>query len=283
MLLSLFTRIAQAIPLRAGYRLADAASSVHRRLSPGRRKAVETNLRVVASDRDPSPLVAGVFRNYGRYLFEFLRGPDVPEVRVQWDGRAILDEALERKRGVVLAVVHTGNWEIAGSRLAREGIRMSAVADVQLRRAWTRELRRRQERSGIRILAPGSGAYRSMKGLLAANEVIALLVDGDVFRGGHSVELCGREVTFPKGPAKLAARHGAALVPAFCVRHPDGSLAVKFLAEIPVESTRPDDLREATALLAGRIGEVLHGHPDQWLIFRRFFGEPAARADQEAA
>ncbi len=284
MLLSIVTRMARALPLRSGYRLADTVSTVHRLLFPARRRAVRGNLQVVAADRDPDRLAASVFRHYGRTLYEFLRGPDVPEIQVRFEGRELLEQALERKRGVVFALIHTGNWEIAGARLARSGIRLNAVAGVQLTRAWTEELRRRQHESGIRILPPGPAAYRGLRARLADNEAVALLFDGNLFRRGVEVPFCGRSVPLPVGPAKLAARSGAALMPAYCVRKPDGSLCVRFLPEVVVPSPARPDLRRATEELADRLGAAVRAHADQWLIFRSFFEErPAATSTMEDA
>jgi KDO2-lipid IV(A) lauroyltransferase len=229
------------------------------------------NLRVLAGGSAPRWTPDVVFRNYGRFLFEFLRGPDVPEIELAWEGRDVLDRALDRGRGVVLACLHTGNWEMAGTRLAQTGVRVNAVAGVQLTRGWTRELRRRQEAAGIRILPTTRDALRSMRERLARNEAISLLVDGDRYRGAITVPFGGRPAPLPIGPAKLAARTGAALVPCYCRRQADGSLRFRFLPEIPVASAEEADVRRATARLAGALGEVVREHGDQWLIFRRFF------------
>jgi KDO2-lipid IV(A) lauroyltransferase len=268
LLLAALTGMARTVPLDVGYRLAELLSDGHRVLHPGRRRAVEGNLRVLVGDRDVKGLVGEVFRNYGRFLFEFIRGPELPELDYVLENREVLDRARARGRGVVLAVVHTGNWEIGGARLAASGVRVHAVAGTQLREAWTDELRRRQERIGVRILPPTGTAFREMPRILARNEVVALLIDGNLFRRGIPVPLCGHEVELPAGPARLAARTGAALVPAFSVRSPHG-LRARFLDEVPVRDARPEAIRRATTELADRLGERLVEHPEQWMIFRR--------------
>jgi len=271
LLLAAFTGMARAVPLNVGYRVADLLSDGHRMLFPGRREAVEDNLRAIVGDGDVAGLASEVFRNYGRFLFEFLRGPEVPELDFAIEGREIFDRARERGRGVVLAIVHTGNWNIAGARLAgASGTRVHAVAGTQLLRAWTKELRDRQERIGVRILSADAGGIREMPRILARNEVVVLLVDGNLFRRGIPVPFCGHRVEMPVGPARLAARTGAALLPGFCVRSREG-LRGRFLDEIPVPDDRPESIRRATETLAERLGERLTAHPEQWMIFRRFF------------
>lgn len=271
MLLAAFSGMARAVPLNVGYRVADLLSDGHRMLFPGRREAVEGNLRAIVGDGDVAGLASEVFRNYGRFLFEFLRGPEVPELDFAIENREIFDRARERGRGVVLAIVHTGNWNIAGARLAgASGTRVHAVAGTQLLRAWTKELRDRQERIGVRILSADAGGVREMPRILARNEVVVLLVDGNLFRRGIPVLFCGHRVEMPVGPARLAARTGAALLPGFCVRSREG-LEGRFLDEIPVPDDRPESIRRATETLAERLGQRLAAHPEQWMIFRRFF------------
>ncbi len=277
LLLQALTVAARALPLESGYRLADILSSGHRYLSPCRRRAVGRNVAVLREGRDgATPLVRSVFRNYGRFLFEFLRGPEVPEIPVRYERLEVLEAALARGRGAVVALLHTGNWEITGARLAATGARIHAVAATQLRSTWTEELRRRQEAAGIRILPPTHHSRREMVTLLARNEILALLVDGDVFHRGIVVPFCGRAVLLPAGPARLAATTGAALVPSYCLRRDDGVLEQRFLDEIPVSNRSAASVSAATRELSARLGEVLRAHPDQWMIFRDFFTQAAA-------
>lgn len=276
MLLSAVTAVARAVPLDTGYRIADWISDGHRLLCAGRRRAVRGNLEVVLGEGGDASWATGeVFRNYGRFLFEFLRGPDVPEIPHEFERWEALEHALRRGRGVILAVLHTGNWEITGARLAEAGIPVHAVAGVQLRQPWTRELGRRQEAAGIRVLPPVLSSWRDLPRILARNEALALLVDGDVHRRALPVALCGRSVRLPVGPARLAAQTGAALLPMFCRRNPDGSLSARFLEEVPVRDGTPAAIRTATEEMARQLENVLRDLAGQWLIFRRFFGEPS--------
>jgi KDO2-lipid IV(A) lauroyltransferase len=282
MLLSAVTAVARAVPLEAGYRIADLLSDGHHRLSRDRREAVRGNLRsLLGGQGDPDRATGEVFRNYGRYLFEFLRGPDVGEVPHRFDRWEALDRALARGRGVILAVPHTGNWELTGARLARAGVPVHAVAGIQLRAGWNRELERRQAGAGIRILPPGVASWRELPRILARNEALALLVDGDIHRRAVGVTLCGRPARLPTGPARLAARTGAALLPMYCRREPDGTLSARFLEEIPVADESPAAVRAATEELARQLGNVLRDLAGQWLIFRRFFGEETPNGSPE--
>jgi KDO2-lipid IV(A) lauroyltransferase len=278
LLLAAVTGVCRTLPLETGYRLADLASDLHRRLSRRRRQAVEQNLRVLVG-APPSRVVRDVFRCHGRFVFELLRGPD-REARCRLEGREAFERAHARGRGVVLAVPHTGNFEVGGAALARAGFPIHAVAGIQLTPRWTEELRRRQERAGLPILPPGIASWRRLPRLLARGEVVALLVDGDLFHGGLVLDAFGAPAPFPLGPAKLCARTGAALLPAYALRTPDGGHVARFLDEIPVEAL---GVQGATERLAATLADVLRRHPDQWMIFRPLFASPADAPETEAS
>jgi len=273
LLLTTVTGLARALPLPIGQRAADLASEAHRWLAPARRRAVGENLDHLTGGHTPPGAVRQVFWNYGRSLLELLRGPDAPGPRSGFEGWDHLEAALGRGRGAVVCLPHTGSWQVSGAQVARRGVPLAAVAGVQLTRGWTPELRRRQEAAGIRILAPGLSSGREMVRLLRRNEVLALLVDGDVFHGGIPVELAGRRILFPAGPARLAGRTGAALIPAFGRRNEDGSLVFTFLEEVPAGPDAAHDPAPAMREIARQLEGALRTDPGQWMIFRRFFAD----------
>lgn len=268
MLLEAVTGVCRTIPLRTGYGLADFASAMHRTLAPRRRRAVAANLRVLVGSPGDVP---AVFRNYGRFVFERLRGAERFAPATLVDAHR-LEAARARGRGVVLALPHTGNFEICGATVARQGCPIHAVAGVQMTAHWSPGIARGQARAGLAILGPGFATGRRLTRLLAANEVVALLVDGDVYRGGQVVEAFGAPAQFPRGPAKLCARTGAALIPTIAIRTPDGRHVARFLEEIPVAEL---GVARATEELARRVAGVLREHSDQWMIFRPFFAGSA--------
>ncbi|MDP6462048.1 MAG: lysophospholipid acyltransferase family protein, partial [Gemmatimonadota bacterium] len=258
--------------------MADLLSRAHRRLCPERQRAVLANLEVLRGVNSTDPRLAQeVFRHYGRTMFEFLRGPDIPEVELRFRGFEHLHAALDRGSGAILAALHTGNWVLGGVRLAARGVPVNAVAGVQMSEKWTGVVRRRHAAAGIRILPAGLSATREMIARLGRNETLVLLPDGDVFRKGVEVPLAGRSVPLPAGPARLAARTGAALLPVIPLRLPDGTHSLEFIEEIPIHGTSHAEIRCATTLLAARMEKALCEHANQWSIFRPFFeGRTAA-------
>jgi KDO2-lipid IV(A) lauroyltransferase len=277
LLLEAVTALARAFPLEVGYRVSDALSAAHRALSPARRSAVRENLDLLCGGSAPPEAERDVFRNFGRFVFEFLRGPEVPELDVHFEGWPLLERARALGRGVILVTVHTGNWELVGARMARRGVPVHAVADTQLNASWATRLRERQRESGIRVLAPGFATWRALPRLLADNESLVLLVDGSVYRSAKRVRFGGGFADWPTGPARLAARTHAALVPAFEHRDADGSFHCRFLEPIVVADDSPAAIRSATDRMADAFAARLSARPGQWMIFRRFYESTPSR------
>ncbi|MCA9753676.1 MAG: lysophospholipid acyltransferase family protein [Gemmatimonadetes bacterium] len=273
MLLPAIQGLARALPLSIGYRIADLSADLHRTCARNRRAALAENLRILTGGPDPAA-ERRAFRHYSRFVFELLRGPDVPEAGFRFEGLERLEAARAAGRGAILAVPHTGNWLIGGARLARLGHPVVAVAGVQLASAWTDRIRAQQRAQGIEIVSSGVAGGRALRRALAANSVVALLADGDVYRGGHPVDFAGRRVILPEGPARLAQRTGAPLFPAFAFRLADGSFRCEIRPEIPVRAGE-EGVRNATAEIGRTLETILSEDPAQWLLFRRFFAPTA--------
>ena len=117
--------------------------------------------------------------------------------------REHLERAVERGRGVVLTSTHVGNWELAAVVLAHWGYTLHAVAGVQLNRWLTSAVRETKSELAIHTVSPEDG-FRKLLRALEHNDLVALMVDGDIYRHGTRVEMFGRETSFPAGPAALA-------------------------------------------------------------------------------
>ncbi len=261
--------LARALPLRAVTGLGGASAALHGRLFPDRKKSVLRNLAALLPGQSGLDRAAAeAVRHYGRFLVELLRGPDDPEVRFEAQGLEILDAALARGSGVVLAIPHMGNWEIAGAALAARGTPVTSVAGIQLRPSWTQAIRRERERLGLRIVDTTAQGLRELGRALQRNEIVALHVDGDRYHGGVPVSMSGKSVLLPAGPARLALRHGAALVFGVCIRTHDGRHIGRVMREIPLEAQAPDAVQRATQHLARSLEEIVRARPEQWIVFR---------------
>src|SRR5690606_26065695 len=108
---------------------------------------------------------------------------------------------------------HLGGWEWAGTWLARRGVPVTVVVEALHPPAlfeWFVGLR---ESLGMRVMPLGDGVATEVLAALGRNEVVCLLSDRDLGGRGVPVTFFGEGTTLPGGPAMVALRTGAALLP----------------------------------------------------------------------
>ncbi|HLY52901.1 MAG TPA: hypothetical protein VKQ31_07835, partial [Steroidobacteraceae bacterium] len=268
-------RILRALP--AGLRHAAMApgGAAWYWVSAGQRHAALDNYAAALGRERSDPSVARVarraFQNYGRMLADFvLMGSLTPEDllrQITVEGRDQLDAALARGRGAIMAVPHMGSWDMAGSYAAALGYSVHAVAE-RFPGSLNDAVVGTRQRFGLNVIPLGRPAVRAITEALQKNGVVALLCDLE--QGpGVDVRFFGREAIVPGGPAAIAIKTGAALMPSY-VRgvapsryhiHLDQSLSW------PAGETKESLMQEVVARFEAFIKE----HPDQWYAFRPIF------------
>ena len=215
------------------------------------------------------------YRSYARYWVEGARlpttPPDVVRRRLVLEWRfATLRAALDSDQGVVLALPHIGSWEWGGAFLATEGHPMTSVAErVEPERLfeWFLEQRRAM---GLHIVALGDESGRTLLRVLRDGGLVGLLCDRDIVGNGVEVDFFGERTTLPGGPAMLALRTGALLVPAAVYSGP-GRDHTAYVTR-PIDTTREGALREdvtrITQELAHRFEWMVRRAPEQWHLYQ---------------
>ncbi|WP_020495020.1 phosphatidylinositol mannoside acyltransferase [Sciscionella marina] len=260
------------LPARIGdraYRLgADAAVA---RQTAGVRRLRANLARVAGPQADLDALVRAGMRSYARYWRELfgLAGMDHPRVahlvELGLRGRVHLDAARADGRGVVLALPHAGNWDIAGLWLASRYGRFAAFAHRLRPDSLYRRFVRARAALGIDIASGPRALYERLR----AGGIVCLIADRDLNGGGLEVDFFGARSRFPTGPVRLARATGAALLPAGCWFTPAG-WGVRIHPPLPVT-----DITAATQALADRLAWEIAAHPQDWhMLGRPWHGAP---------
>jgi phosphatidylinositol dimannoside acyltransferase len=211
------------------------------------------------------------FQNYGRMLMDFLLIGSLTREelleRVSVDGISDLDAALAGGRGAIMAVPHMGSWDMAGSYAGALGYRISAVAE-RFPGSLNDAVVRTRERFGLSVITLGRAAVRGITEALAANSVVALLCD---LEQGPGVEVTffGQRAIVPGGPAALALKTGAALMPAYQYAVAPSRHHIHMEAALAIG---PGDTKESLMQrVVDRFEAFIQERPDQWYAFRRMF------------
>ena len=268
-------RVLRVVPPRMRHAVAGPGGTAWYWLSRAQRRAALVNYAAVLGRERSDPEVARVarraFQNYGRMLMDFLLiGNLTPEELVQrttLDGRSNLDAALALGRGAIMAVPHMGSWDMAGSYGAALGYPITAVAE-RFPGSLNDAVVRSRQRFGIEVIMLGRSAARGLMEALRANRVLALLCDLE--QGpGVEVSFFGRRAIVPGGPAALALKTGAALMPACQYSVAPGRHHVHLDAPLPApEGETKEHLMQR---VVHRFEDFIKERPDQWYAFRPMF------------
>lgn len=274
------------MPLRVAYLLGNVVATLAWWLWRGRRAIAIENMIHVLGDRAAARRAARYsFLNYARYLVDFLRAPmlrpgDVIS-KVHYDHWDQIDAAFAEGKGVILAAMHLGNWDMGGAIFAARGYPLNVVADTFVNdRANAIVVQTRQVR-GMNVIPAGraaSGIVRAMR----RSEALALLVDTPVADGGVEVSFFGERTTVPAGPARIALRTGARVIPVALPRASGTSDQIIGMADLDVRVVRTgDDERDVQALTQQIVAaheRFIRAYPDQWYMFRRMWPADAPAA-----
>ena len=268
-------RVADALPERSLPAVGRISGRIGGWSQRKNRKMAARHQRRVRGRTDPRA-VDEVFEWYGRYWLEILRLP--AEVRrgnimKHFDAVGLdhIEAALEKGKGVALALPHLGGWEWAAAWMAGLGYHMLAVVE-RLEPPELREWFEAQRESyGLEIVALGDDdmSKRVLKAL-RDNRIVCLLSDRDLTGDGVEVEFFGERTTLPAGPATLSLRTGAALMPTAVYFGPGREHHAVIGPAIPVarEGRLRDDIARLTQEMAYRFEDLIRRAPDQWHLLQ---------------
>jgi lauroyl/myristoyl acyltransferase len=274
------------LPDQAAYAIFRSfADLAWRRRGPSVRR-LEANLARALGTTDAAVLRQASrqgMRSYLRYWCDAFRLPDwtkdriVSRVRVM--GEDNMRAPLAEGRGVVAALPHMANWDHGGAWACLTGAPVSTVVErLRPEQVYERFLAFR-EGLGMEIL-PLTGGQNDVFTTLAARlrepRLVPLLADRDLSRRGVDVRLFGDATRMPAGPAVLALRTGAALVPTslwYEGVEPEHRIVIRFHDEVtpPGRMRGADRVAALTQAVADELGPAIADHPQDWHMLQPLF------------
>jgi phosphatidylinositol dimannoside acyltransferase len=223
----------------------------------------------VTPARVPDGLIRASVASYARYWREAFRLPTMDhqvlgrrldEVSV---GHEHLEAALAAGRGAILALPHSGNWDMSGVWMVYKQGTFTTVAERLKPESLYRRFIAYRESLGFEML-PLTGGDRSPFEVLAErlrdNRIVCLMAERDLTRSGVQVNFFGEPTRMPAGPAKLAIETGAALLPTHSFYLRDNMVTHVH----PPLDTSSDDVAAITQTLADRFARNIAAHPADW-------------------
>jgi KDO2-lipid IV(A) lauroyltransferase len=249
-------------------------------------RRLESNLaRVTGKDAtDPSvrDLSRAGMRSYFRYWMEALRLPVIGKERILTGTRHIGGEQIfstvDGGRGIVLALPHMGNWDLAGAWLVHSGYPFTTVMErLKPESLFDRFVAFRQS-LGMEVLpltAKGGGtahAFGVLAQRLRAGRPICLPAERDLTERGIEVDFFDGTTRMVAGPALLSLQTGAPLHPASLWFDGTGwGVRIHPPIPIPAEGSRQEKVAVMTQAMARAFEEGIAEHPEDWQMLQRIW------------
>jgi phosphatidylinositol dimannoside acyltransferase len=218
-------------------------------------------------------------QSYGRYWMEVFRLPTFSKERIlQMEVNPEALRALDMVaggRGVIFALPHMGNWEVAGAWVAARGTKFTTVAERLKPESVFEMFLAFRESLGMEVL-PLTGGPNSFgmlaQRLRAGHRMVCLLCDRDLTESGVEVDFFGEKARMAAGPAALAVQTGASLRAVSLWFTEDGWAAdVSEEITVPPDGDRRAKTAEMTQQLARAFEKGITEHPYDWHMLQRVF------------
>lgn len=245
---------------------------------------LESNLARVVPDAGPERLRAlsqAGMRSYMRYWMESFRLPAMDPRRFGTDVSIkddhILREALASGRGVIVALPHLANWDLAGAWVTGHvGVPFTTVAERLRPESLYDRFVAYRESLGMEVLPhSGGAAFGTLARRLRAGGLICLVADRDLSSSGVEVDFFGATARMPAGPALLAQQTGAALLPVTLYYGDAPRMYGRIHPEVavPASGTRAEKTAAMTQVVADAFASGIAEHPEDWHMLQRLWLE----------
>lgn len=278
------------VPLRISEPIAKVGFLAGYYLWPSKRQIIKRNaahvLGLPVSHRDVAGLARGVYGTYSRFAIEVMRLPglpaDEPERLMIKEGEhhdrflALCRQCAEDGRGIIAVSGHIGSIEVFAGAYANEGLPTYGLADDSAFPELFELLNASRARWGVTIIPWKK--LRDIFRVMRKPAILGMVVDWGYRSDDVPVRLFGSPTTLPAGPATLAARTKAVVVPVVARRLEDGRYTPVMYDPIEVTDGSPAAIAAATQRIADALEDMVADAPDQWYTFKPMWPATAAEA-----
>ncbi|HYM16227.1 MAG TPA: hypothetical protein VEZ14_11765 [Dehalococcoidia bacterium] len=275
--------VTRPLPLPVAYWFSERIALVcYWVIFPRHRKALNANLaHVLQSDdaRYVDSVARHSFRNFGKYVVDFIHYPVITAEEVksrlrfdQWDE---LNEAVNSDRGVIVATLHFGNWDLGAAALAAFGYPVNAIAENFHYGPMNELVQGSRKKLGMKVIGQdrlGPTVFKALR----RGETLAMLVDVASEKVGIRVDFFGAPALVSSAAARVALRTNAWVIPAVVLRGPEDDTVIRPIIDSSLRDYRPTgdaayDVPELTRLIMHSMERTIRRYPEQWFIFRRMW------------
>ncbi len=268
----LFIAVLNVLPRRSALTLSGWMGTLAYLVASEARRLTQSNLTLAYGNEKSRGQIkkmgVSVFRELGRNVVDAARlsriTADSVDSLVRIEGLDHLESAYGQGKGVVAVSAHLGNFELMGTCLAMKGFAVTVVAAPLFDPRLDGLLLRNRERGGLNVVHRDRAAPAVLRALRKGH-VVGLLVDQDTRGAGITVPFFGRAARTPTGPAVLADRSGAPIVPMAIHRLQDDTHQLSIRPPIHPDGRSQEDVERTTSLYTAELERFIRQAPAQWV------------------
>jgi len=274
--------IIKIIPARYLYGFAKNISFLGYRFARKQRKIALETLSIAfgqeKSSQEMEEIARDSFSFMAKSAVELLFLMDRPQLlkrNVEMIGRDYLDNALSKGKGVILVSAHFGNFPLLMSKLSLEGYKTAGIMRPMRDERVEKFFLAKRNRLKVRTIysQPRNACVNNTIEALRNNEIVFIPIDQNFGTGGIFVDFFGKKAATATGPAVLALRTKATLLPCFITRQKDDTHKIIF--EVPINLESNKDFKEAVVINIQRLTNIIEAYirkyPAEWgWIHRRW-------------
>jgi len=224
-------------------------------------------------------IATAVWDNLGRTGLEFLAIHKISQnfdKHVSIEGAAHIETLKQSSRPVLIASGHFANWNVILMTVMRVVGDAVAIYRPVNNPYLDRIIREQYQYIAPRSLAKGE-TLAKMTNALRQGAPIAMLADQHM-SGGLEVMFFGQKVLAPAGPATLAIRAGAGIIPMHCRRDPSSGIKPHFTVSfgaplVSHKESRKEQIIDLTQQYYSYLEDEIRKYPESWLWLHARFSK----------
>ncbi|MCG9127301.1 lysophospholipid acyltransferase family protein [Candidatus Poribacteria bacterium] len=261
------------LPRKISLKIGGLLGGIVYKFSLHQRNIAYENIRHSLKNTDEKFLkiyVKQCFQNLGKTAVEFMQFPkkskELIQDSVQFQGIHHIENALSQGNGAIILTGHFGNWELLAASISTKVAPLTPIVR-HLRSHRLNELVTKYRKiAGYTTIDRDTGIRDALR-CLRTNNLLGIVADVDTTVNGVFVDFFGRPAYTPYSPIAFALKTGAAILPSFIIRQPDGShhAIIEPMMELIQTDNKEQDIIDNTQKFTNIIENYIQKYPEQWI------------------
>ncbi len=215
-------------------------------------------------------IVKQCFSNLGKNVVEFMLFPRMNPKQIQqyvsFEGVQHVEDALALGKGAIILTGHFGNWELLAASISTNVSPLTPIVRELRSPRLNALVSKYREKAGYSTIDRNTGVRQALR-CLRSNNLLGIVADVDTSVNGVFVDFFGKPAYTPYSPIAFALKTGAAILPSFIIRQPDGTH--RAIIEPPLTLERCDDKEKELVINTQKYTKVIESYirknPEQWI------------------